>query len=228
MRCSVCGNGTFRQLNVLWRELIEGWELTADETRYINEQQGLFCLKCNSNLRSISLADALLKHTHAPAGMTFVQWVQQENIKKLKILEINHAGTLHRFLSLLPHLTLAEYPQEDMQKLSYPSESFDFVLHSDTLEHVPDPIVALSECKRVLTPKGACLFTVPLLVDKLSRDCTARPFTYHGRGGDNKMDYRVFTEFGIDTWKYVIKAGFTQHKLHAFKYPSAFTHICQK
>lgn len=50
---------------------------------------------------------------------------------------------------------------EDLQALSFPDASFDFVLSSDVLEHVPDPYQAHREIFRVLKPGGRHLFTVP-------------------------------------------------------------------
>ena len=38
-----------------------------------------------------------------------------------------------------PGLVHVEYPEEDIQALSWADESFDLVLTSETLEHVPDP-----------------------------------------------------------------------------------------
>ena len=49
------------------------------------------------------------------------------------------------------------------------SGTYDLVVHSDTLEHVPDPVRALQECRRVLRPLGACCFTVPIVVGRLTR-----------------------------------------------------------
>ena len=65
--------------------------------------------------------------------------------------------------------TFGAYPEVDMHALPYPDETFDIVVHSDTLEHVPEPVHALGECKRVLKPNGALCFTVPIIVARLSR-----------------------------------------------------------
>ena len=48
---------------------------------------------------------------------------------------------------------------------AYPtqSDSFDLILTSETLEHVPDLHAALREIHRVLAPGGRHVFTVPVL-----------------------------------------------------------------
>jgi Methyltransferase domain len=51
---------------------------------------------------------------------------------------------------------------EDLQRLSFPDASFDIVLTSEVLEHVPDAERAEREIIRVLRPRGKYLFTVPL------------------------------------------------------------------
>jgi 2-polyprenyl-3-methyl-5-hydroxy-6-metoxy-1,4-benzoquinol methylase len=73
-----------------------------------------------------------------------------ESFDDIKILEINTAGNLTSFFNRLPSHKLIEYPQFDMLNLDIESESFDFVIHSDTLEHVSNPERVLSECRRVL------------------------------------------------------------------------------
>lgn len=50
---------------------------------------------------------------------------------------------------------------EDVTKLSFGPESFNYILSFDVLEHVPAYKKALSEFHRVLTPQGELLMTVP-------------------------------------------------------------------
>ena len=54
-------------------------------------------------------------------------------------------------------------PLRGPDRLTYPDASFDLVLTSETLEHVPDLDAALAEIRRVLVPGGRHVFTVPLL-----------------------------------------------------------------
>lgn len=49
----------------------------------------------------------------------------------------------------------------DIQKTHFADESIDYILSSDVLEHVPDPIQALRESFRVLKVGGAHIFTAP-------------------------------------------------------------------
>jgi hypothetical protein len=60
----------------------------------------------------------------------------------LKALEINSLATYSpkEFFSVYDEVI---YPQIDMTAMPYPDESYDVVLHSDTLEHIPDPIKGL-------------------------------------------------------------------------------------
>ena len=50
---------------------------------------------------------------------------------------------------------------QDITQLTFPDESFDLIVSSDVLEHVPALERAFSESRRVLKPGKAHLFTVP-------------------------------------------------------------------
>jgi len=222
--CPVCGDVEFVETLVLWAELIDTWQLAMDEVRYINRQQGCHCKRCHNNLRAMGLSAAILREYNYNGTLTLFC----ESSNDLKVLEINTAGNLTKFLSKLPGHKLVEYPQFDMMNLDIESDSYDLVIHSDTLEHVPMPERALSECLRVLRPDGICIFSVPIIVDRFTRNRTGLAPSYHGQSGIDAHDQLVYTEFGADCWTSVLKAGFVSCEIYAFEYPSALAIIAKK
>jgi SAM-dependent methyltransferase len=194
--CSVCGNSSFAMNKVLWPALVNEWQLTPYEADYIDRQQGECCTHCGSNLRSIALASAIVEA--AGARDTLLSFCVGPDAAKFNTLELNEAGTLHGALSRMPHYVFGSYPEVDMHDLPYPDDTFDLVVHSDTLEHLGNPIRALAECRRVLRKGGALCFTAPIIVNRLSRSRTGLPPSYHGAPGTSPSDYVVHTEFGVD------------------------------
>ena len=223
--CPVCGGIEFDTSSVLWVELIDTWQLTKDEVSYINRQQGFHCKQCHNNLRAMGLSAAMLREYRH--GGTLMQFCESST-NDLRILEINTAGNLTKFLKKLHGHKLVEYPQFDMMNLDIESDSYDLVIHSDTLEHVPMPERGLSECLRVLRRDGKCIFTVPIVIDRFTRNRTGLTPSYHGQPGIFAHDQLVCSEFGADVWKTVVKAGFTSCEIYAFEYPSALAIIARK
>jgi hypothetical protein len=84
-------------------------------------------------------------------------------------------GALHLQLAGLPGYVCSEYfgdqytsgemvegrLHEDLQALSFANDSFDLVMSSDVMEHMPEPYIAHAEIFRVLKPGGRHIFTVP-------------------------------------------------------------------
>lgn len=208
--CSVCGHrGRFvRNSWVLPRELERRWGPR------LAERESMFCERCGCSLRVRRLA-ATLVELYGERATTLVGLVGQDAFRRLRVAEVNAVGRMHPFLAQLPSLVHVEYPEEDIQSLSWPDESFDLVLTSETLEHVPDPRRALAESHRVLRPGGRHVFTVP--VDESlaeSRSRAGLPPEHHGRGGGpfalvtRRSDMLVHTDFGCDLADVVCAAGF--------------------
>lgn len=221
--CTCCGSKDLVANKVLWPALVQEWGLSEYETQYIDRQQGLQCRACGSNLRSMALALAVCR-CYGYRG-TFKQFVKQFKTRRLRILEINEAGSLTQFLSKLPKHHLAKYPQVDMMRLPFPDRSFDLVVHSDTLEHVKQPITALAECNRVLAPGGYCVFTIPVIVDRPTRSRAGLPDSYHGYPDQRSSDLVVRTEYGTDAWKDLVLAGFRECRLVVAEFPSALAFV---
>jgi ubiquinone/menaquinone biosynthesis C-methylase UbiE len=212
--CTVCGNHTYYAYDVLWPDLIAQWQLNAFQAQYVNQQQGVHCAKCHNNLRSQALAKAICDGS----TQRLPEWIQSHAHEK--VLEINTAGTLHGMLAQMPHHVLAEYPDVDMQHMSYVDAQFDLIVHSDTLEHVPDPAQALRECHRVLKPGGRLCFTVPVIVERLTRSRQGLPNSFHGSSGTQDPGLMVHTEFGADVWRSCVEAGFEKVSQHVTCYPA--------
>jgi SAM-dependent methyltransferase len=218
MICYVCGSYEFAFTPILWDELIREWQLADYEVDYINRQQGLHCRSCGSNLRSIALAKGILNSYGFKGKLS--EFVDSSQVTDLRVLEINEVGSLTPILKRIREHRLVTYPDFDMTNLAIDSSTYDLVVHSDTLEHVDNVESALSECRRVLTGEGRCIFTVPLVVDRLSKSREGLPDSFHGNQADSADDYRVNYEFGMDIWKYILKAGFSKMIFHCIEYPS--------
>jgi SAM-dependent methyltransferase len=208
---------------VLWPALVQEWGLSEHETGYIDRQQGLQCQACGSNLRTMALALAI-SCCYGHRG-TFRQFVKRLKTRRLRVLEINEAGGLTRFLTKLPKHYLAKYPQVDITRMPYSDGSYDLVVHSDTLEHVPQPVAALAECYRVLAPGGYCVFTIPVVVGRMTRSRAGLRPSYHGDANQRAADFLVQTEYGCDAWKHLILAGFQECRLITPEFPSALAFI---
>lgn len=224
--CTVCGGTSFADRQVLWPDLVNAWQLTPAEVAYIDRQQGTHCTDCGANLRSIALCNAV--RAFLGTDLTLNALIQSASARHLEILEVNEAGSLTTTLRQFPGHQLASYPEVDMHTLPYADASFDLVLHSDTLEHVRQPVHALGECLRVLRPEGALCFTVPIVVGRMSRGRAGLSNTYHGGPQASPDDFMVHTEYGADAWTQVIEAGFQRVELHTVAYPAAIAMLARK
>lgn len=107
---------------------------------------------------------------------------------------------------------------QSITNLGYADGALDLLVHNDVLEHVADTDQALSECRRVLRPGGACVFTMPffpLRPDTLVRgrhngDGTLEhlePPEYHGDGLRSEGIYTYY-HFGLDLLGRIRATGF--------------------
>ncbi len=226
MQCGVCGGTSFTARKALWDELIREWQLSPLEATEIDRQQGETCDRCGANIRSIALANALRAFLGTKAVL--LDAAASGIGKNLDILEINEAGSLSPVLRSLGRHVFGAYPKVNIHALPYADATFDLVVHSDTLEHVPNPVHALAECRRVLKPGGALCYTVPVIVGRMSRDRTGLPKSHHGRPTTATDDYVVQTEFGADAWTYPMRAAFTEVSVHAVEYPIGLAFLARR
>ncbi|WP_425090713.1 class I SAM-dependent methyltransferase [Tropicimonas sp. S265A] len=215
--CSICGGQTFESNRVLWPALIAEWGLAPNEVDYIDRQQGERCIACHGSLRHIALGNAL----RAALGTRQTVKDLVESQIEATILDVNGAEVISDVLAGLPNYTRGDYPEVDLQNLPYTDDSFDVILHSDTLEHVPNPLYGLRQCMRVLRPGGWLCYTVPMVVERLTRSRAGMPPSYHGDPSMGRADYIVHTEYGADAWTHLARAGFTEIGMHVVSYPAA-------
>jgi len=179
--CAVCGR--FRPMlyrrRVIPPRLAERWGLSPRLARALARKESSDCGNCGAKLRARRMAEVLLRlyppgETSTPAR-SLGEWVRSPSIQRMRIAEINRIEGLHEQLAKLPGLEFSDFhpraepgavvegvPSEDLTRLTYTDRSFDLVLTSETLEHVPDLATALAEIRRVLVPGGLHVFTVPV------------------------------------------------------------------
>jgi SAM-dependent methyltransferase len=118
-----------------------------------------------------------------------------------------------------PNITLGQvnhnsgYRCENIEKLTFPDNSFDLFITQDVMEHIFDSKKAFKEIARVLRPGGAHIFTAPLInkVKKSERWASRsedgkiihhHPAEYHGNPVDSKGAL-VTMHWGYDIASYI-------------------------
>lgn len=206
--CPICNNSSFKTFDVLPNELISDWKLSTQEVDYINLQQGFHCTSCNCNLRVMTLASHMLEHYNC--NEIFIDFIKSF---EGNILEINQVGSLSSFLKRSDNHILKSYPEIDIENISYEDKTFDVILHSDTLEHIPNSIRGLSECYRILKKGGVMFFTIPIIHDRMTIKRHGMPKAYHSSYDYKADDYLVYTEYGADFYKELFMSGFSNISL---------------
>lgn len=209
-RCTVCGAETrfVRNTWILSRELRRSWP-----DSFVDRESQL-CAECGSSRRVRLLADVLLER-YGTGAACIADLVAEDAFRSLRVAEVNAAGRMHPYLTSHPALMYVEYPEEDVQALTWPDGTYDLVLTSETLEHVPDLARALREIRRVLTVGGRHVFTVPVDPRRdATRSRAGEPEQHHGRGGGpfalvtRKADMLAHWDIGADVPALLGEAGF--------------------
>ena len=73
----------------------------------------------------------------------------------------------------------------DILEIPVPDKSYDAILCTEVIEHIPDPISAIQEMSRILKPGGVLLITAPL-------QSGLHQEPYHFYGGYTKYWYKKF------------------------------------
>jgi len=228
--CAVCGKTRpmLYRRRVIPDRLVELWGLCPRQAEALARKESCDCSACGAKLRARRLARVVLE-LYPTGARSLRDWVLSDEVRPLRIAEINRIDGIHEALAGLPGFKPSDFTPgaelgvtvngvrcEDFTRLTYPDASFDLVLTSETIEHVPDLAAALAECRRVLVPGGRHVFTAPVNPDvartfpraRLTPDGSVEhlaPAIAHP-GGD--WGYPVFTELGTDLPEILDRAGF--------------------
>jgi len=211
--CPFCGPTVFVRLNV--------------------SEAGLRCVRCSASTVHLSLGLAL--RSEVPG------------LSRLAVCELSARGPLAGYLRRTAHrFSGSEYfdgappgelvggiPCQDVQALTYPSQSFDVVTHTEVLEHVPDDARAFAELYRILRPGGIMLFTVPLsgLDQTIDRarlhegeiEHLLEP-VYHADPQRPSSGISAFRDYGRDIVERLNAAGFTGCAIHGPRHAIPWLH----
>jgi ubiquinone/menaquinone biosynthesis C-methylase UbiE len=102
----------------------------------------------------------------------------------------------------------------DITKIPVPDQSFDIILCTEVLEHLPEPIKAIKEFARILGPKGKLLISAPL-GSRLHQE------PYHFYGGFTPYWYQIFLQkYGFIILSIEQNMGFFSHFAQEGRYLS--------
>lgn len=205
--CIACGGRTFEQREVINDALASAWRLSARERADFDQREGHACVNCQMSKRVRMLFWSIRRLFPAAGGL-----------RALHFNQINHLSPALRALGEVTETCyeparergakVGELVNEDICQLTVPSNYFDLVIHSETLEHLFDFNKALGEVERVLRPGGVQVYTVPLLHGRSTRQRMQQPAygrllhllppSYHGNAGE----FPVVWEFGNDFFEH--------------------------
>ena len=226
--CIICGNRDIFRFNswIIDKRTITTWK----DDRFTEKmllRESLFCQNCGSSTRTRSIIKTLLKNKRINPGLksNLIALDSNKNIKILLVNQISNSKLLQDLINekfycistfFNPGLSFGikknSSQNEDILDLTFESNYFDIVIHSDVLEHVRDWEKALLESTRVLKKGGMLYFTTPINTNiafttkkfyiKDDEIELLKPVVFHGRAGgifsiiQRRNDYIEMYQFG--------------------------------
>jgi len=182
----------------------------------------LRCLACRSTFIHRALCHVFEKFSFSENTIVYELSVHGSFYKYLKKRYKNL--TASDYIDSVPFGTMREGRLiQDVEKLSFFSESFDVVTSTEVFEHVANDLKGYQEVHRVLKPGGKFIYTVPL--ELFTRKTITRayikedgtlehilPPEYHG--DYLRKGILAFRNYGIDIYDILKKVGFQDVKIY--------------
>jgi SAM-dependent methyltransferase len=202
--CTICGHvGTFRR----------------GDNRSLREAYP--CPNCRFTARWRDQAAVILDEFGRGQALSIDQLVSRGLLDEVAIYEpalrgpfVARMGRLPRYVRsyFRPGLPLGAVAEdgvrnEDLTNLTFDEDTFDLIITSDVMEHLPDIELAFAETLRVLRPGGIHLFSIPndfpfpdrteprVRIEK-GEEIHLKPPRYHNAGDGSKC--LVYTDYGAD------------------------------
>jgi SAM-dependent methyltransferase len=159
--------------------------VTAIVARGHSARESWRCVRCRSLNRQRQVAAVVCRRDLAGRSYRWLGDYAEHAGEAVYLAE--QGGPLHEALRHATTFVASEYMDplaksgdvingvlhQDLQEMSFPDNSFDLVVTTEVLEHVPDPYRAHTEILRVLRPGGRHVFTVPYNEERLDDDVRA-------------------------------------------------------
>ncbi len=168
--CNVCGKFSLTR--------IRKREITHPESQL---RESIICTKCGASNRNRQIALVICQSPNSRVRYSSLsEFARHENVS---VYNTEAERPIHRTLERMgSNYVCSEYVgdlyqsgiivdgivHQDLRGTSFSDESFDLVISSDVLEHVPDPWKAFHEIYRILKPGGRHVFTIPFYQDQAS------------------------------------------------------------
>lgn len=161
-------------------------------------------------------------------SMLFLEKTYGPSLKDLRILHVAPEWGLYRYfrrlgvrayapcdLDLFRYRHIRLIRKVDCTSLPFADKSFDLIVCSHVLEHIPDDRAALSEFHRVLTPAGRAILQVPLALGRQETDEDPRVTTPRAREA-RFCQWDHVRLYGLDYASRLQGAGFEMEIYDAF------------